>query len=141
MIANKGPFWTCPKCGHQFVTRNLWHSCGKYALEDHFKGKLSLLHETFDQLVAIANGCGPVTIYAQKTRIVFMVRVRFASVIVRKSSLDLGLWTTHRVAHPLLQKTEVFGPRSYYPHFRLTKPNDVDPALKTLVRETYQERL
>ena len=27
------PLWTCPKCGHQFVPANLWHSCGHYELE------------------------------------------------------------------------------------------------------------
>ncbi len=133
--------WTCPKCGHQFVTRNLWHSCGNYALDDHFKGKELSLRETFDQVVSAASSCGPVTVYAQKTRIVFMVRVRFGSVIVRKSCLDLGLWMVGRVAHPLLMKTEVFGPRSYYPHFRLTGPQDVDIRLGELIREAYQERL
>ena len=24
------PLWTCPKCGHSFVTRNIWHSCNRY---------------------------------------------------------------------------------------------------------------
>ena len=26
------PLWTCPKCGAKFVTKNLWHSCGKATL-------------------------------------------------------------------------------------------------------------
>ena len=34
------PLWRCGKCGHRFVTKNLWHSCGRYRLADHFKGNL-----------------------------------------------------------------------------------------------------
>jgi hypothetical protein len=26
----------CPRCGARLVTRNLWHSCGTYTLEDLF---------------------------------------------------------------------------------------------------------
>jgi len=35
----KPPLWTCPKCGHQFVTRNMSHSCANYPLDYHFAGK------------------------------------------------------------------------------------------------------
>jgi hypothetical protein len=132
------PLWVCPRCGHPFVTRNLWHSCGQYALADHFTGKDPALLETFHRLVEVTQGCGPVTVYAQKTRIVMMVRVRFASLVVRKGSLDLGLWLTRKVAHPLLVRTEVFGPRSIYPHFRLTKPEEIDSILMDLICEAYQ---
>ena len=24
---SRRPLWVCPKCGHRFVTKNLWHSC------------------------------------------------------------------------------------------------------------------
>jgi hypothetical protein len=80
---------------------------------------------------------GPLTVYAQKTRIVFMVRVRFASVVVRKRSLDFALWLTRRVDHPRRGRTEVFGPRIFYNHFRLTSPEEVDESLQMLLREAY----
>ena len=75
--------WRCPKCGHRFVTKNLWHSCGRYRLADHFKGKPPALRRTFDRFVRLAKACGPVTVYAQKTRIVLQARVRFAGAVVR----------------------------------------------------------
>ena len=28
--------WTCPNCGKQYVTRNMWHSCVVVPLESHF---------------------------------------------------------------------------------------------------------
>jgi hypothetical protein len=27
------PLWHCPKCGARLVSRNLWHSCGRFTLE------------------------------------------------------------------------------------------------------------
>lgn len=132
------PLWTCPRCGHRFVTPNLWHSCGRYDLADHFEGKEPALRRTFDRLVATVRRCGPVTVYAQKSRIVFMVRVRFGGVVVKKHSIDFALWLTRRIEHPRLVKTETFGARSYGAHFRLTRPEDVDRALEGLIREAYK---
>ena len=93
------------------------------------------MRRTFDRLVTVARQSGPVTVYAQKSRIVFMVLVRFGGVTVKKQSLDFALWLTRCVAHPLLGRTEVFGPRSFGAHFRLRDPEDVDAALGGLIRE------
>src|SRR5262249_48744013 len=55
------PLWRCEKCGHRFVTKNLWHSCGRYRLADHFKGRPRVLRRTFDRFAGLARDCGPVT--------------------------------------------------------------------------------
>jgi hypothetical protein len=86
----KRPLWKCPKCGHRFVTANIWHSCGHYRLADHFAGK-PLLRKIFDRYVAVARTHGAVTVYAQKTRIVMQGRVRFAGAVVRKDWLDAAM--------------------------------------------------
>jgi len=130
--------WTCPKCGHQFVSRNLWHSCGNYEIDDHFKGRDANLREIYDRLVEITGQYGPVTVYAQKMRIVFMVQVRFGGVQVRKNWLDFGLWLTHHVEHPLQIKTEVFGPNSFGLSFRLSRSEDIDPTLEAFIAEAYK---
>ncbi len=137
MPAEQKPLWVCPRCGHRFVSRNIWHSCGQYDLADHFEGKNPQLKALFDQLVAAAQDCGPVTVYAQKTRIVFMVRVRFGGVITRKNWLYFSLWLTRRVEHPQLHKVEVFGPRSFGLRFRLGHPDEIDDALRALICEAY----
>jgi len=138
MPASQAPLWACPRRGHQFVTRNAWHSCGRFEVAADFVGKDALLRPTFDRVVEVAGGCGPVTVYAQKTRIVLMVRVRFGGVVVRKHRLDLGLWLTHAVEHPLLRRTEEFGPHSYGAHFTLAKPADIDGELEALICEAYR---
>src|SRR5262245_60282455 len=129
--------WRCPKCGHRFVTRNIWHSCVHYRLSDHFHGKPTQLRKTFDAYVAAARCYGPVTVYAHKTRIVMQVRVRFAGAVVRKDWLDASMWLKRLVDHPLLVRTESFGALGYGHHFRLCQPDDVDSSLVKLLGEAY----
>jgi hypothetical protein len=133
----KRPLWTCPKCGHRFVTRNLWHSCTRYRLADHFKGKDPLVRQLFDRYLALVRECGPVTVIPQKTRIAIMVRVRFAGAVPRKRWLDAGLWLTRRAEHPCLRRIETYGPRSFGHHFRLAELADLDEEFAALIREAY----
>lgn len=133
----KTPLWKCPKCGHRFVTKNLWHSCGRYRLADHFRGKPRVVRQTFNHWVALAKSFGPVTVYALKTRIVIQCRVRFAGAVVRSNSLDATLWLMHRVTHPLLTRSESFGKLGYGHHFCLQRPQDIGEALGGLMREAY----
>jgi Domain of unknown function (DUF5655) len=131
------PLWRCPKCGHRFVTANIWHSCGHFRLADHFRGKPVSLRKTFDCYVKAARRNGPVTIYAQKTRIVMQGRVRFAGAVVHKDWLDAAMWLKPRVSHPLLTRTESFGNLGDGHHFRLSEPADVDASLVELLDEAY----
>lgn len=131
------PLWRCPKCGHRFVTRNLWHSCGRFSLARHFAGKSPALRATFRRWVAIARACGPVTVYAQKTRIVLQARVRFAGAVVRAQWLDAGLWLWRRVKHPRVHHIEDYGRLGYGVHFRLARPSDIDARIVKLMREAY----
>jgi hypothetical protein len=115
----------------------MWHSCGKVRLADHFAGKPADLKRTFDRLVAVARSCGPVTVYAQKSRIVIQARVRFASAVVRSSWLDTGLWFRRRATHPRLHRTESLGRAGFGLHFKLASSADIDEELVALIREAY----
>jgi hypothetical protein len=107
------------------------------ALRTHFRGTAATLYPTYRAWAALARGCGPVTIYAQKTRIVFQARVRFGGAVVRAEYLDASLWLRRRVRHPRLRRIESFGALGYGLHFRLVKPRDIDAALGRLMREAY----
>jgi len=133
----KKPLWTCPKCGHRFVTANVWHSCSNYSLDYHFKGKAPSVRQVFDRLLALAHECGPVTVIPQKTRIAIQARVRFAGGVARKNWFDAALWLTQRANHPHLRRVETFGPNSFGLHFRFKEPGDLDDAFVQLVREAY----
>lgn len=129
--------WTCPKCGHRFVTRNMWHSCSNYPLSYHFEKSLPSVRATFDRYLIVIESCGPVEVIPQKTRIAIQAQVRFAGCVVRKKWLIASLWLTRRVSHPTLQRVEEFGPRSYGHQFRLDAPEDIDAAFEGFVKEAY----
>jgi hypothetical protein len=97
------------------------------------------MYPTYRAWAALARSCGPVTIYAQKTRIVFQARVRFSGIVVRPSGLSVHLWLRREVDHPRLQRTESFGALGYGLYFRLRRPDDIDDPLRELMREAYRE--
>jgi hypothetical protein len=129
--------WTCPECGHQFVNANTYHSCGNFELEGHFDGKDDHVRELFETLVDLVEGFGPVKVYAQKTRIVFQVRTRFASIVTRKSWLILQIWLKRKADHHLLQRIEMYTYRDYGLILRLSNCEDIDEALEKLILEAY----
>ena len=133
----KTPLWRCPKCGHRFASKNLWHSCGRFRLADHFAGRDPAVRSLWDQFVALLRRNGPVTVYAQKTRIVCMVRVRFAGAQVRSRWLDAGLWLKRRASHPALRRVDFLPPHDYLHYFRLRSGADLDAAFAALTREAY----
>ena len=140
-MSKRAPLWRCPQCGHRFASRNLWHSCGNYRLADHFKNRSLVVRQLFNKWRALARACGPVTVYAQKTRIVFQARVRFAGAVVHNDWLDAALWLRRPVEHRCLHRVESFGRLGYGIHFRLAKSTDVDKDLELLMREAYTENV
>jgi RNase P subunit RPR2 len=135
---HKRPLWTCPQCGHKFVTANIWHSCSRYPLSYHFKDKDPIVRELFDEYLALVESFGPVTVIPQKTRISFQVRVRFAAVMTRKHCLNCTIWLKRRADHPLIYKVEKLQERDHVHSLRLSSPAQLkDKALQTLLREAY----
>ncbi len=120
------------------MTRNIWHSCTNVELASHFEGKSLLVYQAFERYVALARACGPVTVYAQKTRIVIQARVRFAGAVVRRDWLDAAMWLKRRAEHPLLTRVEDFGAAGFGHHFRISTPDQVDKRLAKLMREAYK---
>lgn len=131
------PLWHCPSCGHTFVTRNVWHSCRRHEIEEHFWNKKPAVRDLFDAFRAEVEACGPVTVYAQKTRIVFQVRTRFAGCQARKSWLVCSLRLKRRVPSKRFFRIEEYTPRDYGHHFRLRSIDQLDDELRQLVREAY----
>jgi hypothetical protein len=113
------------------------HSCGRYRLADHFRGQDRRVREMFERLRALVRRCGPATVYAQKTRIVFQVKVRFAGAMPRKRWLDVGLWLTRRARHPSLLGIEAIVPNCYLHRFRFRALEEMDGAFAELVRRAY----
>jgi Domain of unknown function (DUF5655) len=132
------PLWTCPKCRAKFVSANMWHSCGRFRLEDLFARSDPSVFALFKKFRRIVERCGPVTMIPQKTRVVFMVRMRFAGATVRKSNLRIGLIMRRRLEpDPRLEKVEVYGPLCVGHYLRIERPEQLDDNVRQWVREAY----
>ena len=134
----KSDLWKCPACGHRFVTRNLWHSCSRHRVTKHFTGKDAAVRDLFRELRNRVRTLGPVTVYAQKTRIVFQVQVRFASVQARKHWLDVSLWLTRPQPNLNVRKIESLLPRAHIHRFRLHNISQMDEDFMAMMKQSYQ---
>ena len=135
------PLWTCPRCGHAFVTANIWHSCTRIEVASVFARSAPNVRETFEAFLDLVERCGPVVVIAQKTRIVLMVKVRFAGVSrIRKDSLELSFALGRRVDLAWIRSHEVYGPRWIAHRFDARTPADLDhPELPALLCESYRD--
>ena len=116
----------------------MWHSCTRHRIADHFKGKPPFLRALFARFRRLVRSCGPVTVYAQKTRIVFQARARFTGVLVRRGWLEGAVWLKRRLDSPRFHRVERITPRDFVHYFRLQEPADFDAELSALVREAYR---
>ncbi len=131
--------WTCPKCGHRFVQKNLWHSCGNYTVADFLKGKPEPSVRLFHYFLKEYDKIGPITLDPVKTRVAFMVDVRFGSVHrIGRNFIAGGFWLTRRRRHRTIYRVEELGPRCFLHHFRLHKPEDIDAAFRRLMALAYR---
>jgi hypothetical protein len=133
-----GDLWTCPRCGARFVTRNMSHGCGEYSVDGYFEGKPARFRRLYDALVALVGELGPSEKVPTKTRIAFMVRVRFAAVNrVRKDGLVCHIWLKRRIESPRFTKVELLGPSDWIHHFVLRSEAELDDELRGCIREAY----
>jgi hypothetical protein len=135
------PLWTCPRCRHRFVTANIWHSCSRYTLDDAFASSTPAARAAFERFVELVEQCGPVTVIAQKTRIVLMDRVRFAGAIVRRDRVTLSFALGRVVDRPWISRVETYGPRWNAHRFEARDAAEVDrcAGLPELLCESYHD--
>ena len=105
-------------------------------LADHFKGKPKAfaLFKAFRKTV---EDIGPVRLVSSKSRIAFMVRVRFAGCTVRKQHLRAGMWLPYPVDSPKVVRKEFVPPHYYLLSFDIREPEDLDGEFRRLLREAY----
>jgi hypothetical protein len=124
------PLWRCPKCGARFVTRNLWHSCGKFTLEALFAKSEPHVLPLFKKYAAFVRRLGRgVLMVPQKTRVVFMERVRFVGVYPRKQGFDAGLVCLRPIIHERIVKHQFYAPCYHVNTVRIATEADLDATL------------
>ncbi len=132
------PMWRCPHCRRQFANRNQSHSCGRYDLETHFRGKPSKIRRLYERFVSRVRSCGPVKILAEKTRIAFQVRMSFAALQAQRGKIIGHLVLPQRFERPCFLRIDSVSRGNHVHHFRIEKPEDLDQELCGFIRQAYQ---
>ena len=137
VAVTRRPVWTCPKCGARLITKNLWHSCGKFTLEDLFAGTNPGVLALARKYVRILKSLGDVQVIPQKTRLVCVARVRFAGLTPRKTGYRAGFALRRWLSDKRIVKKEDYGPR-WRGHFvDIRSDADLDKKLLAWLQESH----
>ena len=118
--------------------RNMWHSCARMTPDDWLAGRGPIAMAMWDRLVEIIAGFGPFELHATKSRISFMVRVRFAGVsALSERGMSLNLWLKQRVESERFAKVEHLGGRDWIYRVRIRTAEELDAEITELLRKAY----
>jgi hypothetical protein len=129
--------WQCPRCGRLFANHNQSLACGRHDLDPLFAPSDPLVRETFDAVVRVARGNGPLAVVPEKTRVALQVRMSFAAFTPRRRWLDGHVVLARALHHPRFERVENFSPRNHLHAFRLRTPTDVDADVEAWLAEAY----
>ena len=129
--------WICPECGARLVTKNLWHSCGRFALEDLFANAAPGVLDLARKYVQLLCSLGDVQVLPQKTRLVCVARVRFAGLYPRKNGFRAAFALRRWVSSARIVGTADYGPK-WRGHFvDIRSADDLDDELVAWLKESH----
>jgi hypothetical protein len=131
----KKALWRCPKCGARLVTRNMQHSCGIFTLKQLFAKSEPQVYRIFKKFRSMVNATGRVTMIPQKTRVAFMVRVRFAGAYPRKSYLLCAFALPRRCTDKRIFKIEQYAPHFVGHFMRIDSEGQLDAQVQRWLNE------
>jgi hypothetical protein len=129
--------WTCPECGARLVTRNLWHSCGRFTLEALFAGAAPGVLELARRYVAMLSSLGDVQVLPQKTRLVCVARVRFAGLSLRRHGFVANFALHRWLDSPRIVGRVDYGPRWRMHQVMVRSGEDLDEELRGWLQEAH----
>lgn len=131
------PLWICPQCGARLITRNLWHSCGTFTLENLFRRSTPEALALARRYVEMLHSLGDVQVLPQKTRLVCVARVRFAGLSPLKEGF-LANFALHRwLESSRLVRLAEYGPRWRFHRLRVVSAADLDDELRAWLQESH----
>lgn len=129
--------WVCPKCGARLVSRNLWHSCGRFTLEDLFAKSSPDALTLARRYVRLLRSLGDVQVLPQKMRLVCVARVRFAGLVPRKHGFRAAFALRRWLRNPRIVATADYGP-GWRGHFvDIRSADDLDEELRAWLQESH----
>jgi hypothetical protein len=129
--------WTCPDCGAPFANANASHSCVRIDVAERFAGASPEVRGAFDRLVELASVDGPMTVVAQKTRIVLAAPMRFVAVQVHPAWLGGHVLADRPAPHPVVTEIvpDAYGSGLYMHRLSIRSAAELDDTFAAFVRE------
>jgi hypothetical protein len=136
-VTAAGGAWTCPDCGAPFANANASHSCVRIDVAERFAGASPEVRGAFDRLVALASSDGPVTVVAQKTRLVLAAPMRFVAVQVHGDWLGGHVLADRAAPHPVVTEIvpDAYGSGLYLHRLSIHSAVELDDLFAAFVRE------
>lgn len=133
------PLWSCPRCGVKLLSRGLSHSCGQFSVERFLAGRDARERALFRRFVALVAACGPYEVAPAKTRVAFLVKVRFASVNrLGPGGMDVHFVLPEALRSSRLRRVDRVG-KLFLHHLRVTRPDELDAEVGRWLRASYVE--
>ncbi|MFG1812959.1 DUF5655 domain-containing protein [Kribbella sp. NPDC049174] len=107
------------------------------AVDAHFVGKDPAVRETFERIVRVVQGLGPVEVLPEKTRIALHNRMSFAAFVPRVHWLDGHVVLAERLDSARFTKVEVYSARNVLHAFRLRRAAEVDDEVVVWLTKAY----
>lgn len=139
MAVDARPLWSCPRCGAKLLSGGLSHSCGPFRVARFLRGRDRRERALFGRFVALVAACGPYEVAPAKTRVAFLVKVRFASVNrLGPGGMDVHFVLPRELPSTRLRRIDRVG-RLFVHHLRVFQPEELDAEVGAWLRESYRD--
>jgi hypothetical protein len=108
------------------------------SIDRHFAGRAPAVRAIYDRIVSAAKVEGSVREEPKKTSIHLARRTAFAGVATRKDALILTLKSAKDIRSPRIVKREQTSANRWHLEVRLDDPAQVDPQLKTWLKQAIE---
>jgi hypothetical protein len=132
--------WQCPKCGRQFERQGQSHSCKPYALELHFKGKITgrLLYDVFKQ--AVERQIGTFKIESLECCIHFVSTSTFVAVKIFKDKIRVDFSLSRSIKSDRIHHSVQMSAHRFLYEVDILTPAAIDDELMDWIAEAHHKK-
>lgn len=107
-------------------------------VQQHFARSAPEVKATYQRLLAVTRGFGPVSEDPKKTSIHLVRRIAFAGVATRRTALMLTLKSDVDIPNSRIERHEQASANRWHLIVRLASPDDVDRTLTRWLKAAYE---